>query len=251
MKNRTKLFLIAAVSVFVTYGCSNKNIEGNVFDNFDQPLADVKVSISGTSYESKTDNSGKYEIEYAPGTIILNLEKQGYISENRNFNIATKVKFPAEKITLTKIPNGEGAFFVDKVVKDYIALNNGSVRREHIYNEHSSMFTMETVPNYFNYFYCSGDYKPIAAPDNNFDFIISYSGKLNLYRIQREDGYFFSHEEYGMSSKWSADKPTLSSTTKENLLIYSGNLSVGKYCFAAANRNFNYPVEPIFIFEVK
>jgi hypothetical protein len=250
MKTSFKFFALIVI-LAISSSCSKKNIEGIIIDNFDQPIAGVNVTITGSSFQSKTDNSGKYDIEYAPGTINLNFEKDGYISETLSLNISTQVEFPAEKIIMTKKPNGNGVFFVDKKLKDYVLLNQGSIRRDHIYNENSSLFNMETVPNYFNYFYCSGNYTAISTLGNSSNFVINYSDNLNLFRIQRDDGFFYSHEEYGLSSKWSANKPNIRSTLKGNFIICNANLTAGKYCFTAANKNFKYPVDPIFIFEIK
>ena len=250
MKNKYFLVLFCALSICIFSNCSKKNIEGTVFDNFDQPLPGVNITISGTSYQAQTDNSGKYEIEYAPGSIKLVYEKQGYISEDLSINISEKVKFPAEKKVLFKKPDEIGVFLVDKNLKSYVKLNHGNLRKENVANPHWSIFNMEDAPSHYDYFYCTGDYTPINSSNTNLDILVNYPVELNLYQIQREDGFFYQHEEFGLNSKWTAIKPNLSSSKKDNLILLSGILPNGKYCFVAANNRFKWPIDPTYIFEI-
>ena len=249
MKMKLHLILLATIAIFAVLSCTKK-IEGTVYDNFDQPLSEVNVSITGTSYQSKTDKAGKYNIDYAPGSINLNFDKQGYTSENLSINITSKVSFPAEKKVMMKKPNASGVFFIDKKAKDYISINQGTFRKDHWNNPANAWATGYQIPSAINSFYCLGDYTSITADSNKTDFIINLPDRLNLIQIQKDDGFFYKYEEYGMNYKYSSIKPNISCTTKENFIMYSGNLNKGKYCFIAIDKN-NRPLNPVYNFEVK
>lgn len=117
------------------FSCAKKKIEGQVFDNFNQPLEGVIVTIANSTFQATTDSEGSYSIDYVPGSINLSYTKQGYTSGNLNLDITRKESFPAQKIVLIKIPTSSEA-------KDLIIKKEGfpnyrteSIKKEYLQSE--------------------------------------------------------------------------------------------------------------------
>lgn len=118
------IFPILALSILCS-SCS-KQIKGKVLDNFGNPVQDVAVTISNSQYESKTNGSGEYSIDYAAGEIILNFNKEGYYRSGEVLYITEKQDYPARDIILIKTPAQSGIYISTKEVPDYMKLLKGN-----------------------------------------------------------------------------------------------------------------------------
>lgn len=251
MKKGKGYIALTITIAIILIGCKKKQIEGIVLNNFKQPLTNVNISIEGTSFEAVSDKDGKYYIDYVPGDIKISYEKDGYISESLKLNINTKEKFPAKTIVMTEIPQEGGIFFVDYETFEYLKINYGELRRDHIKNPDCTMLNWTRVPGFYNYYYCSGKYTSLSNKSKTKEFVINSPKNFNLYSIQKENGLFYRHEEYGLSSKWYANIIEMNKKNKGSLKLITVNLDKGKYCFTTNNENFNYPEEPLYMFEIK
>jgi hypothetical protein len=118
MKFRTIVVYLLLI-VFCFVGCGKKErIEGVVQDAFGNPLKDVSVKIEKTTFTSNTDGSGKYSIDYAPGSVKLIFSKEGYTTINLDLSIQQKSHFPAETIVLYPNPKEAGFYILtNEVIK--------------------------------------------------------------------------------------------------------------------------------------
>jgi peptidyl-prolyl cis-trans isomerase C len=117
--------------VFVTLliGCGkDEKIEGKVQDIFGNPIKDVTVKIQTSTFSAKTDESGNYSLDYAPGSMKLVFSKEGYTTGILDLNIQQKTYFPAEILGLCPIPSESGIFYVDFENKRLIKIEeNGRI----------------------------------------------------------------------------------------------------------------------------
>ncbi len=65
-----KTVLALLVSLFFLSGQAQKSIQGIVTDG-KQPIGNVSISIEGSSFETYTDNAGKYHLTAKPGDVLV------------------------------------------------------------------------------------------------------------------------------------------------------------------------------------
>jgi hypothetical protein len=106
-------------------GCKNAEVAGKVLDNFGHPLPGATVTVDKTTFTTTTDNNGSYSVGYVPGKVLVTISKPGYLSQNLDLDIATETSYPAQALTLYKLPAGRGIFFFG--ASDYTALPLGQV----------------------------------------------------------------------------------------------------------------------------
>ena len=106
MKKKLHCFMVLAVlfSTGLIAGCGHK-IEGEVLDGKGAPIAGVTVQIAKSRFTAKTDNSGHYAIDYAPGKLDVHFSKEGYGKQTLSLDIYQKTHFPAETVTLYAFGN--------------------------------------------------------------------------------------------------------------------------------------------------
>jgi len=122
---------VFVLGVILLTGCGkNKRIEGKVQDAFGSPLSDVTVKIEKSAFSAKTDGSGQYSLDYAPGPIKLIFSKKGYTTRELTLNIQQKVHFPAEKMVLYPIPTENGLFYIDIDNKRLVKLDKNGTMKE-------------------------------------------------------------------------------------------------------------------------
>ena len=114
------LILLLTLSLF---SCS-KYIEGEVRDNFGNPIEGVKVSIENSDFQSFTDPNGNYKLDYVPGEFSVSFNKEDYVSETVGLNITEKQRYPMSKIELIRYPESEGIYIEDSL--DYILLEEST-----------------------------------------------------------------------------------------------------------------------------
>lgn len=127
------LTTVAVVGLIVFYYGSDwfgpkAQIVGDVSDGFGAPLRDATVSIEGTTFRSVTSRNGHYGIQYVPGKIKMSVNKEGYWPISLDFDIATESKFPAQPVTLIKIPESQGLWFLG--TSDYLPLRKGRISEQ-------------------------------------------------------------------------------------------------------------------------
>ncbi len=108
---RVVLFLM--ITTFLV-SCGEPTINGKLIDNFDNPIVGAKVEIEGTSFTTKTNSKGEYEINFVPGEIKLKYSKENYLDTIFNVKISTKDDFPAQIVKTYKVPKKGEMFFVSK-----------------------------------------------------------------------------------------------------------------------------------------
>ena len=113
-------FLLFLIICLMLPACS-KNIEGKVTDVFGNGVAGVAIKIDKSNYTTTTDNTGKYSLEYAPGSFSVKYAKSGYTTMRVDLNLQQKTKFPAEEVVMYPIPKEQGVYYIGD--KELIKLN--------------------------------------------------------------------------------------------------------------------------------
>jgi len=104
-------------------GCKKAEVAGNVLDNFGKPLPGATVTVDKTTFTTTTDSNGSYSVGYVPGKVLVSISKPGYLSQNLDLDIATETRYPAQTLTLYKLPAARGIYYYGP--SDYIRLPQG------------------------------------------------------------------------------------------------------------------------------
>ncbi len=124
-------FTLNSILCLVLTSCgilgSDAVIEGKVVDNFGNPIAGANVQIENTAFQGTTDNTGQFEIEYAPGTLTLKISLDGYTPHSLDLQINEGLRYPLSKTVLYKKPPRNGVFLVGR--DNYIPLLRASIIR--------------------------------------------------------------------------------------------------------------------------
>jgi hypothetical protein len=89
-------------------------IEGELVDVQGNPLDGAMVTSVGTACNSVTDANGKYDLTCQPGTHKLVMSKQGYLTEELDFDAPERERYKLGKKILVKIPEKKGLFMFSK-----------------------------------------------------------------------------------------------------------------------------------------
>ncbi len=133
--SRVHGLLFIVLGAILATGCdNNERIDGKILDAFGEPLPDVTVKIGKTTFSAKTDSSGQYLLDYAPGTMRLTFSKDGYTTMDLRLDIQQKTHFPVETMYLFPIPIENGIFYIDVYERNLAKLdkngNTEGVKRE-------------------------------------------------------------------------------------------------------------------------
>ena len=274
----SKLFCLAScllAGTVVLAGCGKQpRIEGRIIDGFGLPLPNAAVNISGTAFRATTDTNGNYSIEYAPGKVSLQASKPGYSTVNRTFDIATAITYPAEQMTLYKIPAGKGIFLFGDA--DYLPVARGSIAFsaktfELSINDPNFYENMADGPRVARIFMARGSFTP-AKSNSKIRFLDntgSSPASLMLVRLKSGD-VILTRTIYGGGFERSDDAQiikSLSTSTVQGLTIKEASLPPGRYAFVTLDSSIsagfdsigsrhggislNPVAEPIYLFEVK
>jgi hypothetical protein len=104
--------ILAALLLVGLAACSKPVIQGRVVDLFGKPVAGAGVSIPNTAFAATTDAEGKYAIEFAPGQFNLQIQKQGYTSATKPWNLSQAAEVPAADVMLYQVPDEPGIYYV-------------------------------------------------------------------------------------------------------------------------------------------
>lgn len=109
MRDRIKLscmilvFIVFAIS-HIGYASPNM-ICGQVKSIIDEkPVQDVLIKIENSGFVAKTDSSGKFVLDYAPGEFRVMFKKIGFFPHSVSLNISQKSYFPLEVTLLNPVP---------------------------------------------------------------------------------------------------------------------------------------------------
>ena len=86
----------------VSSGCKRAEIRGTVQDFGAKPVPGVKAVIENSTFAAETDSEGKYVLGYAPGAFTIKFEKNGYIAQSLQLNLATAAPYDAPVIKLPR-----------------------------------------------------------------------------------------------------------------------------------------------------
>jgi len=173
--------LILAITAFSPASFSRQGtLTGQVVDGFDNVVKDVEVEIKKTDFTTRTDENGRYRINFNPGKIVISFSKKGYAKQTFPLNLREASEVPLPKLTFWQFPESSGVFLVR--VNDYKKFEYAS-----FYSERDDKSIS---------FYVKGEPTKIECPENAFEngsielMMLDYSkeepnvvGK-NLYRIR-------------------------------------------------------------------
>ncbi len=103
-----------------------KRIEGRVVSESGEPLAGVKVQVVNSAFMATTNQSGRYSLDYAPGTLQVAFAQDGRFTDTLNLSLSQKSYFPAAEVRLLRIPAEPGVVWVSP--KGYVALSAAEVQ---------------------------------------------------------------------------------------------------------------------------
>lgn len=142
------LNLILLLSILLLSSC-NKQIEGTVVDNFDNPLKDVNVTIRNTNYAAQTNAKGEFSIDYAAGDFTIEFEKEGYIRRQEVLQITEKQTYPLKQKIIIKKPHQAGIYVGSPELGDYIELKSQSNIHYNTIQSASNGFFTKKSRHYF------------------------------------------------------------------------------------------------------
>ncbi len=93
---------VIALVCFMSFGCNKAEIRGTVQGVGAKPLPGVKAFIENSTFATETDSGGKYVLAYAPGAFTIRFEKEGYIAQSLELNLATAAHYDAPVIKLPR-----------------------------------------------------------------------------------------------------------------------------------------------------
>jgi hypothetical protein len=111
--------------VLVLAGCARPRIEGEVVDNFGQPVEGARITITGERYSAKTNGEGHYSIRFKPGRLTVLATKEGCIPDSLTATLEARRPFQARTLELFRRPPGPGLFLLG--AEGYVALPRGDV----------------------------------------------------------------------------------------------------------------------------
>lgn len=117
--------------ILISIGCGQKkHITGTVVDERGQAVAGVAVKIENAAFATTTGDAGEYRLDFAPGKFRVIFAKSGYVGDTLALELSEKIAFPAETVTLYRIPEERGIFVLSD--SGYQALPRVSIR-ERVY----------------------------------------------------------------------------------------------------------------------
>jgi hypothetical protein len=96
--------VLFTATALVTVSCSKPVIVGQVEDPTGSRIADVRISIDNSAYETRSDSNGRYTLPYTPGQFTVRFTKEGYTPDVLELSIQSKEEFPARKAVLLPLP---------------------------------------------------------------------------------------------------------------------------------------------------
>lgn len=106
-----KALLLIFTSYLFFISCSS-SIDGNVTDNFNQPLHNVDIKIENSAYTTTSNSSGQFSLDYKAGSFKLLIEKEGYLSHTIELNVTDKSGYNLGKVELIKVPEKAGVYYI-------------------------------------------------------------------------------------------------------------------------------------------
>lgn len=110
MKTKFILLFLIALSL---YSCKKK-INGNLIDNFNNPVENAEVKIIDSDYHTRSDNSGNFSIDFSNGKFQIKFSKDFYLPIEKELYITDNKDYPLGEIMMYKIPSQSGVFYKDK-----------------------------------------------------------------------------------------------------------------------------------------
>jgi hypothetical protein len=105
--------LVAVLCVNLLGGCEKPEIVGIVKNGVTgEPVPEVNIAISGTTYRATTARDGKYSITFVPGQFQVTAQSRGFYPARLELNIAQAVRVPAQDLILYPELDGKGIFEV-------------------------------------------------------------------------------------------------------------------------------------------
>jgi hypothetical protein len=81
-------------------------------DPFENRMEGVSVRVVGSAFSAETDKSGRYAVDYVPGSFSVEFSKPGYTTIELWLSIAEKTRFPAEPVVMYPIPDKPGLYYI-------------------------------------------------------------------------------------------------------------------------------------------
>ena len=107
-KGRDSRIFMFTFPLLLALGCTSTSLEGVVEDPEGVPIADVKVTASVSDCSTVTDSSGRFSLECMAGPWAVTFSLEGYLGEERDFDVHDGTQNSLPKVFLTKIPSGDG-----------------------------------------------------------------------------------------------------------------------------------------------
>lgn len=242
---------LALVFLFGLAGCGKKaQITGTILDGFGTPLKEAIVSIEDSTFKTTTDDQGKYAIGYVPGKIKVVFSKVGYTSATLSLDIATESTFPAQPVTLYKIPATKGIWLFGK--SDYSALPKGKVA----YNK--AQFPFSWNKPLFEHTYKAEGQFAVIEKGTTLKFLDNDVIEQTLYKLTDDDIIikkinYFVRENNQSHAKVVTER---GHGITRDILVREVSVDKGKYAFASKGffvsaLDYREVADPIYLFEVK
>lgn len=108
MKKVLRIFLL--ISIVTLFNACDKKMHGTITDNFNKPVENVEISIRNSGYIAQSNRNGEFKIDYSPGRINLDFQKDGYVPIQNEVELSEKRKHPLGEIKMIRVPDSTGIY---------------------------------------------------------------------------------------------------------------------------------------------
>ncbi|MEW6312989.1 MAG: carboxypeptidase regulatory-like domain-containing protein [Pseudomonadota bacterium] len=244
----------SAFAIFITVlsGCSKTaEVTGEVLDNFGNPLSGATVKVLNTTFTATTNGDGHYAVGYVPGKIGIVISKEGYTSTQFSLDISTEAKYPAQPVTLYKLPSESGIVAVG--VSDYVPLQKGKLS----VTSQEFRFSWDK-PLSENIYTVAGEFTALdGKPD--LTFLDTNKNALQIFAIAPAGVILRRTKKYMDTEDTATTLADSAVQVAPGLWLRKVTLAAGKYAFVtrgasgsmAADLGYHPVLEPVYLFEVR
>lgn len=225
-------FCYAFCTILLTSCGQSDHITGTVKDVFGDPIEGVQVSVENTGFGAKTAANGTYDLDYAPGKIVVGYSKEGFEPASLAVEIHQKVKFPAKEITLYPLPQTKGIFWIDKTKKRLVELQENYKVKE----VEQVTGVMERNVKYLAW--PDVDVLNQDIPNGKVEFLDNTTNAYKLHSIKKNNVVLdINQNPMGVKTNQGGDIKESVSRISETAIVRSFELSQGPYSWIRYSNN--------------
>ena len=208
-------------------------IEGEVIDNFGRPVRGAVATIRDSAFRATTNERGRFELPFAPGSFSLHIEADHCIPFTRDLQVTQAMRYPLGTKMLFRIPEARRETVMVAAAEGYRPLpatefdkrvvNFGSVYAA--FPNRCAVFTLGGPVSTLR-----GSYPIVVVPDAQFRLVRVDNGHVTT------DNYPRTTEQCPARPFGSHNIDTRSIAAPDRVFIVAQSLEPGTYCYIRATR---------------